>query len=79
MAKLIEILTDLSNEGTEQGDAFHIRMMQALLVNHEIDGVPIEKLQRYSLHRKQEAMSELGVCNMVMMLIALSRSPKTIN
>ena len=32
LAKLIEILTDLTSEGTEQGDAFHIRMMQALLI-----------------------------------------------
>ena len=44
LAKLIEILTDLSNEGTEKGDAFHLQMMQALLVNHEV-----EELTKYSL------------------------------
>jgi hypothetical protein len=36
LARLIEILQDISIEGTPEGDEFHIRILQALLANHEV-------------------------------------------
>ena len=74
LAKLIEIIADNSNIGTGLGDAFHVRMMQALLIKHDA-----EELNRFPLNRKQEAMSELGVTNMVMNLISRSRHPQQLS
>ena len=74
LAKLIEVIADHNNIGTGLGDAFHVRMMQALLIKHDV-----EELNRFPLNRKQEAMSELGVTNMVMNLISRSRNPQQLS
>jgi hypothetical protein len=49
-------------------------MLQALLVSHKI-----EQLSKYDLSIKQVAMSDLGVCNMVMVLISKARNPSDLS